>query len=377
MEERRGMVVNTYPGRYSPTSDRPAPPHQQGMMRAFAAASLKDCAVLGPEIRRYFQKSFDREFLASVASRRDLWRILLPLPGIFAFVADRGDNELMIMNDRGPAWHETICNLLSLPVEERERCEIASSYTFTMACPAPSSPPGTLPTLQGIMEASTLDAAKVAADLGLRALILNFAHGYNCGGGFEHASGSQEEAIFRSSSLFLSLWPHRRKDDGPGVLKRGTWIGDFDELLPRKEPFYEHTECGGIYSPYVRLMASDAEVAVATVAAQDVTRSPPFRRELLREKIRTVLWMARENGHDAVVLGAFGCGYFSNPAEVVAETFQQLLATEFSGVFRLALFALLRDRNFPAFTKYFPLLDAKRLPSLLEGHTPAPKPYPE
>eukprot|EP00439_Symbiodinium_sp_Y106_P086906 s33_g36.t3 len=398
----RGMVVNTYPGRYSPTSDRPAPPPERGMMRAFAAASLKDCAALGPEIRRYFQKSFDREFLASVASRRDLWRILLPLPGIFAFVADRGDNELMIMNDRDPVsrelcggdsscrvvgsgdrtprtgaamrrplpapkpslsraekqMHETICNLLSLPVEDRERCEIASNYTFTMACPAPFSPPGTLPTLQGTMEASTLDAAKVAA-------------------GFEHASGSQEEAIFRSSSLFLSLWPHRRKDDGPGVLKRGTWIGDFDELLPRKEPFYEHTECGGIYSPYVRLMASDAEVAVATVAAQDVTRSPPFRRELLREKIRTVLWMAQENGHDAVVLGAFGCGYFSNPAEVVAETFQQLLATEFSGVFRLALFALLRDRNFPVFTKYFPLLDAKRLPSLLESHTPAPKPKPE
>ena len=30
--------------------------------------------------------------------------------------------------------------------------------------------------------------------------VLNFAHGYNCGGGFEHAAGSQEEAIFRSTS---------------------------------------------------------------------------------------------------------------------------------------------------------------------------------
>jgi len=106
------MVVNTYPGRYSPTSDRPAPPPERGMMRAFAAASLKDCAALGPEIRRYFQKSFDREFLASVASRRDLWRILLPLPGIFAFVADRGDNELMIMN---AALSVTVFLMSSLP----------------------------------------------------------------------------------------------------------------------------------------------------------------------------------------------------------------------------------------------------------------------
>lgn len=42
------------------------------------------------------------------------------------------------------------------------------------------------------------------------------------------------EAVQRSGEVFLSLWPHRRKDDGPGVLKRGLWIGDFDDLLPRK-----------------------------------------------------------------------------------------------------------------------------------------------
>ena len=34
------------------------------------------------------------------------------------------------------------------------------------------------------------------------------------------------------------------------MLKRGLWIGDFDDVLPRKAPFYEHTECGGIYSPH-------------------------------------------------------------------------------------------------------------------------------
>ncbi|CAE7374181.1 SKI2 [Symbiodinium natans] len=58
------------------------------------------------------QKSFDREFLASVASRRDLWRLLLPLPGIFAFVADRGDHELMIMN---AALSVTLFLMSSLP----------------------------------------------------------------------------------------------------------------------------------------------------------------------------------------------------------------------------------------------------------------------
>ncbi|CAE7644902.1 unnamed protein product [Symbiodinium pilosum] len=374
-EQGRSMVVDAYPVNYSP-NERPS---KGGMLRAFLSASLKDCKAFCSEIQRYLQKSFDGEFLASGASRRDLWRVLLPLPGIFAFVADRGDHELMIMNVWSLAVrHDTICRLLSLSTEERERAlaKVSGSGIFAWYLTnRPGYHGGGWPCiLDEDRQASTLDAAKVAADLGLRVLMLNFAHGYNCGGGFEHAAGSQEEAIFRSSSLFLSLWPHRRKDDGPGVLKRGTWIGDFDPLLPRKEPFYEHTECGGIYSPHVQLLGTDAEVAVATVAAQDVTRNPPFRPELLREKIRTVLWMAREHGHDAVILGAFGCGYFSNPTEAVAQIFQQVLATEFSGVFRLVVFALLRDRNFPVFAKCFPLVDVKRLPALLESQTPAPKP---
>merc|ERR1719487_2121105 len=92
----------------------------------------------------------------------------------------------------------------------------------------------------------------------LRPAILNFAHSYNCGGGFEHAGGSQEEAIFRASSVFLSLWPHRRSDDGPGVLARGMWIGEFDATLPRKAPFYPHTEAGGILTPYCKLVPSSA-----------------------------------------------------------------------------------------------------------------------
>merc|ERR1719174_435753 len=104
------------------------------------------------------------------------------------------------------------------------------------------------------LDLDSIDAAVALCEHGFRPAVLNFAHGYNCGGGFEHASGSQEEDIFRKTSIFLSLWPHRRVDDGPGVLKRGHWIGSFDEVLPRKAAFYPHAECGGIYSPHVRVV---------------------------------------------------------------------------------------------------------------------------
>eukprot|EP00913_Durusdinium_trenchii_P023936 g22478.t1 len=93
-------------------------------------------------------------------------------------------------------------------------------------------------------------------------------------------------------------------------------------------------------------------VSVLTVAAQDLQRVKPFSPELLQQKLRTTLRMAAEHGNNAVVLGAFGCGYFGNPPEAVATTFQELLTSEFHGTFHLAVFALLRDRNFATFVKW-------------------------
>merc|ERR1711972_319870 len=206
------------------------------------------------------------------------------------------------------------------------------------------------------MKAGSVETAEVLVQRGFRPCLLNFAHGYNCGGGFEHAGGSQEEDIFRKSSAFLSLWPHRRTDDGPGVLARGMWIGDFDKALERKTAFYPHSNCGVIYSPHVRLirqllvrdspLLKDCDVetlpkmGLLTCAAQDCMREPPFNCELLRQKIRSVLYVAAMHGHNALVLGAFGCGYFRNPPEIVASVFDELLKNEFSACFRAVLFAV-------------------------------------
>lgn len=278
---------------------------------------------------------------------------------------------------------QTIEWLLALPEEEKQRMEEAQNYTFTMSEPAPKRmPPG--PAADEEVRSSgptcvTLnvgcnEAVHLLCQLGVRPAVLNFAHGYNCGGGFEHTGGSQEEAIFRASSIFLSLWPHRRAGDGPGVLKRGRWIGAYDGALPRKEPFYELAECGGVYSPHVRLVRDCAQpgnplsqggdveslptFAVLTAAAQDVSRDGCFEVDLLHEKARTVLHMAACNGHDTLVLGAFGCGYFRNPPSVVAEVFRELLCGEFAAAFSRVVFAI-PDRhgsNLTEFCTRFPMV---------------------
>lgn len=257
--------------------------------------------------------------------------------------------------------------------------EKAESFTFTRANPAPAWRPGAQGGRPGpevapcqclALDMLSVEATVLLAEAGLRPALLNFAHSYNCGGGFEHCAGSQEEDIFRKSSAFLSLWPHRRADDGPGVLRRSMWIGEFDAELERKTPFYPHSECGGLYSPHVRAVldlpedaSSLPSFAVLTVAAQNVNWDPPFNSALLREKLRTALWIASAQRHEAVVLGAFGCGAFHNPAGVVAKTFQELLGPggEFEYAFRLALFAVPSfgpwDENPIAFSAIFPPVD--------------------
>lgn len=263
----------------------------------------------------------------------------------------------------------TMNQLLSHP--EKERLMVAEQFEFGETDRKKNErenerlPPGS--TQMKLFRMTTDQALERAfADGYSRPVILNFAHGYNCGGGFEHASGSQEEDLFRCTSLFLSLWPHRRADDGAGVLNRGQWIGLYDHQLPRLQAFYPHGKCDAIYSPEV-LMVSQAEpskfpyamgknyyFAAISSAAQDVAREPPFDANLLREKIKTIFHIAALNNHDCLVLGAYGCGYFRNPPEEVARIFKQELDSgDFRDTFKAVYFGVVGDTSVRAFEAWF------------------------
>jgi len=64
-------------------------------------------------------------------------------------------------------------------------------------------------------------------------------------------------------------------------------------------------------------------------------------RGALRTRVRKVLATAAVHGHDAVILGAWGCGVFRNDPGDVAGEFQAALHGEFAGVFKAAWFAVL------------------------------------
>ena len=60
----------------------------------------------------------------------------------------------------------------------------------------------------------------------------------------------------------------------------------------------------------------------------------------MKERIRRILTAMANHRHDAVVLGAFGCGAFMNDPHMVATHFKEWLHGEFQGYFKKVVFAV-------------------------------------
>lgn len=205
-----------------------------------------------------------------------------------------------------------------------------------------------------VCDAVKEDCIEVARKLvkdGYRPIMLNMANRHTPGGGVLNGARAQEESLFRQSNLCVSLY-------------------QFDEYHARllelplgagRYPMDRNT--GGIYSGRVtffrtssrdgdKLREAPFECAVVSVAAIDCPDLTPDGRLVdwavvaTKEKIRTMLRIGLLHGHDAIVLGAWGCGAFCNPPEHMAQLFHEVLREpEFADKYRVARFAVIEDHN--------------------------------
>eukprot|EP01126_Amoeba_proteus_P040332 TRINITY_DN4297_c0_g1_i3.p1 TRINITY_DN4297_c0_g1~~TRINITY_DN4297_c0_g1_i3.p1 ORF type:complete len:233 (-),score=37.38 TRINITY_DN4297_c0_g1_i3:85-783(-) len=77
--------------------------------------------------------------------------------------------------------------------------------------------------------------------------------------------------------------------------------------------------------------------------------------EHTKNKIRIILISAALLGHKDLILGAIGCGAFSNPPKLVSKCFAQVLGEEmFIRLFRNIVFSVLGSPNFEIFSEIFP-----------------------
>ena len=211
-----------------------------------------------------------------------------------------------------------------------------------------------------VVEDTTFHAAEYyAMDGDSKVAVLNFANAYSPGGGVTNGAMAQEECLCRSSNLYESLTiPYLLKNYYKWNSKNTGDMGT-DAV---------------IYSPGVTVFKTDDEIPemmqpwfhvdVLTCAAPyyDPDKRKPVSMEKLEQvftgRIRNILEVAAANHADILILGAFGCGVFNNPPEMVAEVFRHLLVDKGYGrFFRKIVFAIkksnVKDRNLPVFQGVF------------------------
>ncbi len=185
---------------------------------------------------------------------------------------------------------------------------------------------------------------------GYNPAVLNMASRRNPGGGVLGGAGAQEETIFRRSDLFRSLYQYASYASRYG-------------LVPSKDQYPLDANYGGIYSSGVSVFRMDeahgyalmdAPVKMSFVSVAGMNRPELDYRGMISEhlvpgvknKIRTILRIGLQNGHDSMVLGALGCGAFCNPPRHVARLFNEVInEQEFRNKFRLIAFSVLEDHN--------------------------------
>jgi len=211
----------------------------------------------------------------------------------------------------------------------------------------------------------TVEAAMPYARAGKRVCILNFASSVSPGGGVVTGEQAQEESICRVSTLYFAL----SDPDTAGKFYDYHW-----ELI-RAGKMNRRNRDDIVYTPGIVAIRDDAnyetmmeepdwyEMDVITCAAPDLrqlgdpARFSPTEEELMHLheiRWRCILAAAARNEADVVILGAFGCGVFANPPELVVKAFNHVLP-EFRHHFETIEFAVYccsrEDDNYRAFSR--------------------------
>lgn len=249
---------------------------------------------------------------------------------------------------------------ITLPKEDSERMQHGTVFynkEFHVDAPAIDGH-----TKVRVVNEDCLVAAKELIDEGYHVAVLNMASRRNPGGGVTGGSGAQEENLFRRSNYFLSLYQFAPYAEEYGINRSA-------HQYPLDRTF------GGIYTPDATIFR-DTEaanyhlleqpyqvsfIAVPALNRPALDRNGLIARELIepfKNKMRTLFRIGLQHGHDALVLGAWGCGAFHCPPRHVARLFHEvMMESEFKDKYKAITFAIIEDHNSKGEGNYKPFAD--------------------
>jgi len=204
-----------------------------------------------------------------------------------------------------------------------------------------------------VVPASTYECALNLVRNGRKHIaVLNFANPYEPGGGVKRGARAQEECLCRCSNLY-------------NVISNTKCESEYYEFHKANKGYLFSDRV--IYSPDIIVLKNDDyELLENSFNVDVITCAAPYNvyghnvdvlKTTYKSRIKNILEVAIENGVDTIVLGAFGCGAFHNPPQLMAEAFKSVLVDEqYAKYFGAVYFAIIKpksafDRNLQIFTE--------------------------
>ena len=153
-------------------------------------------------------------------------------------------------------------------------------------------------------------------------LVLNRANPVNPGGGVRRGSKAQEEDLCRKSSLLLSLESLEASVYYKYNKSLNTYMGsDAVMITPQVEIIKD--ENGDLLDESVIVSVMTCAAPMLRDGMEGLTDQE--YRDMVYGRITGMLKVAAHLGYEVLILGAFGCGAFSNDAHVVSDLFYKAL----------------------------------------------------
>jgi len=203
----------------------------------------------------------------------------------------------------------------------------------------------------------SLDEARKFVAEGKKVAVLNFANNHSVGGA-PFAAGAQEESMCRMSTLYPCLEAMKPCFYNKHIIQytRGEidHMGNDDLIYtPDVCVFKEEINNGNVIRPEMMKREDWYKVDIITCAAPELWHGnlmPDDYVEQITRRIKRILDVAAKEKVGALILGAWGCGAFKNPADIVARVFHDMLKHY---NFETVSFALGGDIEDSAFYKEF------------------------
>lgn len=222
------------------------------------------------------------------------------------------------------------------------RYAVEAAMDGTVGYPPNAALPNVVPsgreTQFEVINDTTLAAARQLVSDGFNPVALNFASARHPGGGFLTGARAQEESLCRASALYHCI-------NGNAMYRHhaplpGGFYTNYAIYSPAV-PVFKDDDGDYLDAPYTCAFVTSPAVNAGVFAKEH----KPGRRDVVRDemadRVEKVLAVMAGHGHDAAVLGAWGCGVFRNDPEMIAELFANALRSRFAGVFAKVVFAVL------------------------------------